>query len=71
MVLVGWLKAGTGVAFLLLGTTLSSAQVVPKTPNVAVVLPFGATCLYVAPEDFGRWRASLTATLRVGSVERR
>lgn len=58
----GLLSVGSARLLLLPGTSSAVALAAPTTPNVAVGPQYDTTHVYVAPEDFDRFVASLIAT---------
>ena len=62
LAVAGFLSVGSAHLLLLPGTSTAVALVAATTPNVAVGPQYDTTHVYVAPEDFDRFVASLIAT---------
>jgi hypothetical protein len=62
LAVAGFFSVGSAHLLLLPGTSTAVALATAKTPNVAVGPQYDTTHVYVAPEDFDRFVASLIAT---------
>ena len=62
LAVAGFFSVGSAHLLLLPGTSTAVALATTTTPNVAVGPQYDTTHVYVAPEDFDRFVASLIAT---------